>query len=352
MKFLVTGGAGFIGSALVRHLINNTGHTVLNVDKLTYAGNLDSLQSIENNYRYFFEKVDICNKTEMKEIIESFKPDYIMHLAAESHVDRSIDGSADFINTNIIGTYTLLEVARSYWNKLHESRRQKFRFLYISTDEVYGSLGSQGFFTEESRYKPNSPYSSSKASADHLVRAWYQTYQLPTLITNCSNNYGPYQFPEKLIPVVILNALKGKSIPVYGKGENIRDWLFVDDHIAAMLKVLEKGNPGETYLVGGKSEKNNLQLINKICEIMDEIVDNPVVESFSSLITFVKDRPGHDMRYAIDPSKIEKEIGWKPQVSFEEGMKNTVQWYIDNQVWCDSILSGEYRLERIGLGGK
>ncbi len=347
---LVTGGAGFIGSSLVRSLIENFDAKVVIVDKLTYAGNLESLHQIANHERYNFEKVDICNRNSIKMIFKKHKPNVVIHLAAESHVDRSIDDPSDFINTNIIGTYSLLEVSRAYYRELSDSSQSIFRFLHVSTDEVYGSLGEQGLFTEETPYKPNSPYSACKASSDHLVRAWYHTFNLPTLITNCSNNYGPYQFPEKLIPVVILNALKGKEIPVYGEGKNIRDWLYVEDHVRAILSVLENGNLGETYLIGGYNEKTNLDLVHLICELMNKFNKNAVVRDHKSLITFVTDRPGHDLRYAIDPSKIMNEVGWKPQVDFESGMRETVLWYLNNLKWCQNILDGTYKLNRLGLG--
>lgn len=347
---IVTGGAGFIGSALVRFLIKETDYVVVNVDKLTYAGNLESLLDISNNSRYHFEQIDICDKVKIKNLFKNYKPNAIMHLAAESHVDRSIDEPSDFLSTNVIGTYTLLEEARSYWNNLNGANKNNFRFLHVSTDEVYGSLGPDGYFSESTAYKPNSPYSASKASSDHFVRAWYHTFGLPTVITNCSNNYGPYQFPEKLMPVVILNALNGKNIPVYGQGKNIRDWLFVEDHVKALLTVLEKGQLGETYVIGGHNEKNNLEVVETICQIMDEIIPNPKIKNYSDLITFVKDRPGHDMRYAIDPEKIQKKLGWFPQVTFKEGIYKTVKWYLNNQEWCNNILSGKYKLERLGLG--
>ncbi len=381
---LVTGGAGFIGSALVRYLIQNTAHTVVNVDKLTYAGNLESLKHVAGDERYHFEKVDICDRDAVSSLFSQYTPDAVMHMAAESHVDRSIDGPKDFMDTNIMGTYTLLEAAREYLGKKKEKGKKKksqnselrlqglnsplsrggrgvsengdsendFRFLHVSTDEVYGSLGREGHFSETTAYKPNSPYSASKAASDHLVRAWYHTFNVPAVITNCSNNYGPYQFPEKLIPVVILNALNGKPIPVYGKGENIRDWLFVDDHVRALLTVLEQGTLGETYVIGGHNERTNLQVVETICRLMDELHPQSSVTSHQSLITFVKDRPGHDLRYAIDPTKIRNELGWQPEVTFEEGMRTTVQWYLDNLDWCERILSGEYRLERLGLGKK
>lgn len=348
MKIIVTGGAGFIGSALIRHIIKDTNHTVANVDKLTYAGHLESLKEISNSVRYTFEKVDICDSKEIKRIFQQYKPDAIMHLAAESHVDRSIDGSAEFIRTNIVGTHTLLEEAKEYWKALDGESKKKFRFLHISTDEVYGALSETGFFTEETPYDPRSPYSSSKASSDHLVRAWYHTYGLPTMITNCSNNYGPYQFPEKLIPVVILKALQGKEIPVYGKGENVRDWLYVDDHAKALLTVLLNGTPGETYNIGGHNEKKNIDVVNTICSTLDKLSPKSNGKSYKDQITFVTDRPGHDFRYAIDASRIEKELGWKPIETFETGMLKTIQWYINNISWCEAVTKNNYGLERLG----
>jgi dTDP-glucose 4,6-dehydratase len=348
---LVTGGAGFIGSALVRYLLTRTEHTVVNVDRLTYAGNLESLAEALPSERYHFEQSDVCDAAEMERIFAEYRPDAVMHLAAESHVDRSIDGAADFIQTNIVGTYTLLQAARAHWSALDADARQSFRFLHVSTDEVFGSLGAEGFFVETTPYSPRSPYSASKASSDHLVRAWQHTYGLPTLITNCSNNYGPYQFPEKLIPVVILNALQGKPIPVYGRGDNVRDWLYVDDHVRALLTVLESGEVGETYNIGGHNEKSNLEVVHTICSLLDELVERPAVGRHAELITFVKDRPGHDWRYAIDAGKIGRELGWLPQESFETGLGKTVRWYLENREWCDRILSGSYRLERLGLAG-
>jgi dTDP-glucose 4,6-dehydratase len=346
---LVTGGAGFIGSAVVRHLLTQTAMHVVNLDKLTYAGNLESLGPMMPSARYAFEQVDICDRITLDRVFQRYRPDAVMHLAAESHVDRSIDGAADFIQTNILGTYTLLEATRAYWKGLPAGEREHFRFLHVSTDEVFGSLGAQGLFTEDTAYDPRSPYSASKASSDHLVRAWQHTYGLPVLVTNCSNNYGPYQFPEKLIPVVILNALAGKPIPVYGRGENVRDWLYVNDHVRALLAVLERGGVGETYNIGGHNEKSNLDVVTAICALLDELVDEPTVSSHASLITFVTDRPGHDWRYAIDAGKAGRELGWTPEESFDTGLRKTVQWYLENRDWCEHIVSGSYRLERLGL---
>jgi dTDP-glucose 4,6-dehydratase len=350
LKLIVTGGAGFIGSAVIRHLIHNTEHLVMNVDKLTYAGNLDSLISVVDNPRYHFAQVDICDAVAINKIFQDFQPDAIMHLAAESHVDRSIDKPADFIETNIVGTYTLLEAARQYWQALPEPRKSAFRFHHISTDEVYGSLGAEGLFTESNPYQPNSPYSASKASSDHLVRAWHHTFKLPVLTTNCSNNYGGYQFPEKLIPLMILNALEGKPLPVYGKGENIRDWLYVDDHARALCLVLEKGVVGETYNIGGHNERKNLEVVHLICQILDELLPESAYQPHKQLITYVTDRPGHDLRYAIDAGKIERELGWKPQETFETGLRKTVEWYLNNRQWWQRVRDGSYRGERLGLG--
>jgi len=357
MKFLVTGGAGFIGSAVVRYLINKTDHEVVNVDKLTYAGNLESLKEIDHSDCYAFEQADICNSQAMATIFEKHQPDYIMHLAAESHVDRSIDGPAAFIETNIVGTYNMLEVVRAYWNKLEGNKKERFKFHHISTDEVYGTLGAEGLFTEENRYEPNSPYSASKASSDHLVRAWRETYGLPTVITNCSNNYGPYHFPEKLIPLVILNALAGKPLPIYGKGDQIRDWLYVEDHAQALVKVVTEGKLGETYNIGGHNEKQNIDVVKTLCALLEELAPtnrhsraggDP--KGFEGLIAYVADRPGHDVRYAIDASKIERELGWTPEETFETGMRKTVQWYLDNKEWWEHVLDGSYQGERLGLG--
>jgi dTDP-glucose 4,6-dehydratase len=350
---IVTGGAGFIGSAVVRHLVKRSDYEVVNVDKLTYAGNPESLSSVENDPRYHFEQVDICDAVELRRVFETYKPDKIMHLAAESHVDRSIDGPAAFVQTNVLGTYTLLEAARGYWEKLPTHKRDNFRFHHISTDEVYGDLeGKDERFTENTPYAPSSPYSASKASSDHLVRAWFRTYGMPTVVTNCSNNYGPYQFPEKLIPLVILNALDGKPLPIYGKGDQVRDWLYVEDHVRALIKVVTEGAAGETYNVGGDAEKKNLEVVEHICQLLEEMApDKPSnVERYQDLITFVKDRPGHDKRYAIDATKIKNELGWTPSESFETGMRKTVKWYLDNQAWCRRVLDGSYRRERLGVG--
>ncbi|MFW5426540.1 MAG: dTDP-glucose 4,6-dehydratase [Methylophagaceae bacterium] len=343
---LVTGGAGFIGSSVIRHLINDTAHKVVNVDKLTYAGNLESLISVSDNERYAFEQVDICDAQEIKRILEQHQPDMIMHLAAESHVDRSIDGPGEFIQTNIVGTYNLLEQARHYWVALESDKKAAFRFHHISTDEVYGDLeGTDDLFTEMTPYAPSSPYSASKASSDHLVRAWQRTFNLPTLITNCSNNYGPFHFPEKLIPLVILNALQGKPLPVYGKGNQIRDWLYVEDHARALVLVATTGEIAETYNIGGHNEKQNIEVVKTICELLEELAPNKPegVNKYQDLITFVTDRAGHDVRYAIDASKIEKELDWTPQESFDSGIRKTVQWYLDNQVWCKHIEDGSYQ---------
>ena len=344
MKILVTGGAGFIGSAVVRHIIRNTHDSVLNLDKLTYAGNLDSLNAVDQDARYQFAQIDICDVDALTTAFDQFKPDLIMHLAAESHVDRSIDGPAEFITTNIVGTYTLLEVTRKYWLNLNEEKKQTFRFHHISTDEVYGDLdGTTDLFTETTSYAPSSPYSASKASSDHLVRAWHRTYGLPTMITNCSNNYGPYHFPEKLIPLVILNALEGKSLPIYGKGDQIRDWLYVEDHARALYKVVTEGVVGETYNIGGHNEKQNIEVVKTICKILDELRPQANAEPYESLITFVKDRPGHDLRYAIDATKIGNELGWKPEETFETGIRKTVEWYLNNSEWVNRVKSGEYQ---------
>jgi dTDP-glucose 4,6-dehydratase len=350
-NILVTGGAGFIGSALIRYLITETNHKVTNVDKLTYAGNLESLSSISDSDRYAFRQIDIVELQMIQEVFDEIKPDLVMHLAAESHVDRSITGPADFIQTNIIGSYNLLEAAKNYWQSLADEKRERFRFHHISTDEVYGSLGEEGLFTENSTYDPSSPYSSSKASSDHLARAWFRTYGLPVLVSNCSNNYGPYQFPEKLIPLMILNAVEGKPLPVYGKGEQVRDWLYVEDHARALYKVVSEGNPGETYNIGGHNEKSNLEVVRSVCRILDEIHPCRTESSYKyeSLITFVEDRPGHDQRYAIDATKIKNELGWVPSESFESGIRKTVEWYLENSEWCEHVQDGSYQRERLGL---
>jgi dTDP-glucose 4,6-dehydratase len=354
MRLLVTGGAGFIGSAVVRHLINETNHTVLNVDALTYAGNLESIPCSDNE-RYQFAHVDICDSIALEKEFNHFQPDAVMHLAAESHVDRSIDGPAEFIQTNIVGTYNMLEASRKHWSSLDEAAKEKFRFHHISTDEVYGDLGPTGLFTEETSYEPSSPYSASKASSDHLVRAWQRTYGIPTIITNCSNNYGPYHFPEKLIPLIILNALAGKALPVYGDGSQIRDWLYVEDHARALVKVVTEGEVGETYNIGGHNERKNIDVVKTICGILEELVsesnyarsaENP--EGFESLITYVTDRPGHDVRYAIDASKIERELGWAPTETFESGIRKTVEWFLNNETWWQRVLDGSYQGERLG----
>lgn len=347
---LVTGGAGFIGSALVRILIEESEYSVANVDLLTYAGNLESLASVAANPRYSFHRLDIADEPGIRKLIEKVRPSAIVHLAAESHVDRSIDGPAEFLRTNVTGTFSLLQESLRYWQSLSGAERTDFRFVHVSTDEVFGSLGSEGFFTEETPYAPNSPYSASKASSDHFVRAWRHTYGLPTVTTNCSNNYGPFQFPEKLIPLTIRNALADKKLPVYGKGENIRDWLYVDDHCRALRVVMEQGKPGETYNVGGANEWKNIDVVNGICALVDELSPSTAVPDRKKLIEFVTDRPGHDMRYAIDASKVRSELGWTPRESFETGLRKTVQWYLSNSEWCDRVQSGAYQGERLGLG--
>lgn len=353
-RILVTGGAGFIGSAVVRHIINHTPDSVVVVDKLTYAGNLTSLAPVVHDVRFAFEQVDICDRSELNRVFAQYRPDVVMHLAAESHVDRSIDGPAAFIETNIVGTYTLLEAARAYWSALEEGAKAAFRFHHISTDEVYGDLHSvDDFFTETTPYAPSSPYSASKASSDHLVRAWLRTYGLPTLITNCSNNYGPYHFPEKLIPLTILNALAGKPLPVYGNGQQIRDWLYVDDHARALYLVATQGAIGETYNIGGHNERKNLDVVETICSLLEELVPQKPqgIARYHDLITFVADRPGHDLRYAIDAAKIARELGWTPEETFESGMRKTVQWYLANESWWQQVQDGSYQGERLGLKG-
>lgn len=353
MRILITGGAGFIGSAVIRYIINNTESNVVNVDKLTYAGNLESLISVEKNERYIFEQADICDRVELDRIFRQYKPDAVMHLAAESHVDRSITGPAEFIQTNIVGTYNLLESAREYWNGLDNCAQKSFRFHHISTDEVYGDLphpdeqkGELPLFTESTSYAPSSPYSASKASSDHLVRAWLRTYGFPTIVTNCSNNYGPYHFPEKLIPLVILNALEGKPLPIYGKGDQIRDWLYVEDHACALYKVVTEGKVGETYNIGGHNEKKNFEVVEMICSILDELA--PIDTTYAEQITYVTDRPGHDRRYAIDSTKMSRELNWSPIETFETGLRKTVQWYLDNKNWCENVQNGSYQRERLG----
>lgn len=354
-RILVTGGAGFIGSAVVRHIIEATQDSVLVLDKLTYAGNLESLSVVADNPRYSFEQVDICDRAALDRVFAEYQPDVVMHLAAESHVDRSIDGPAAFIETNVVGTYTMLEAARHYWQHwqpLDAKKKQSFRFHHISTDEVYGDLyGTDDLFTETTPYSPSSPYSASKASSDHLVRAWLRTYGLPTLVTNCSNNYGPYHFPEKLIPLVILNAVAGKPLPVYGDGAQVRDWLYVEDHARALYQVVTEGVVGETYNIGGHNERKNIEVVHTICDLLEELAPNKPqgVEKYRDLITYVKDRPGHDMRYAIDAGKIDRELGWRPQETFESGIRKTVSWYLNNETWWRRVQDGSYAGERLGL---
>ncbi len=352
MTLFVTGGAGFIGSAVIRRLLATTDQKVVNIDKLTYAGNLESLADAAKDPRYTFAKADIGDRAAIRALFAAHRPTAVMHLAAESHVDRSIDGPSTFIETNIVGTYALLEETRAYWSKLDDLAKKSFRFHHISTDEVFGSLDDSGFFTEDTPYAPNSPYSASKAASDHLVRAWHHTYGLPVVTTNCSNNYGPYHFPEKLIPLMILNALEGKPLPVYGKGDNVRDWLYVDDHAAALLTVLSRGKLGETYNIGGNNEMKNLDVVHAICDLVDEMRPDPK-GSRRRLINFVKDRPGHDFRYAIDASKVMRELGWKPQETFATGLRKTVAWYLDNvNGWCKRVQDGSYQRERLGIGAK
>ncbi|MBM1173041.1 dTDP-glucose 4,6-dehydratase [Microvirga arabica] len=348
-RYFVTGGAGFIGSAVVRLLISDTSHQVLVIDKLTYAGNLDSLKPVAANPRYSFVQADIADAERMRTLLDEYQPDVIMHLAAESHVDRSIDGPGEFIQTNVVGTYTLLQAALGYWRGLSAERQASFRFHHISTDEVFGTLGEEGFFHEEYPYQPSSPYSASKAASDHFVRAWHHTYGLPTLVTNCSNNYGPYHFPEKLIPLIILNALEGKPLPVYGKGENVRDWLFVDDHARALIQVVEHGRPGETYAIGGHNERRNIDVVRAICALVDELAPDQAIGPRENLITYVTDRPGHDLRYAIDASKIERDLGWRPEETFETGLRKTVEWYLTHRQWWERVRTGVYRGERLGV---
>lgn len=348
LKILVTGGAGFIGSALVRHLINNTSHHVCNVDFLTYAGNMSSVEDISTSSRYMFHRVDVADAERISQVIDNFQPNVITHLAAESHVDRSIDGPAAFIQTNIVGTFSMLNTALRYWRELPTEQHTNFRFHHVSTDEVFGSLGDDGFFTETSGYDPRSPYSASKAASDHLVNAWHHTYGLPTVITNCSNNYGPFHFPEKLIPLIIIKAIAGEALPVYGSGKNIRDWLYVDDHVRALQAVFERGVPGQSYMVGGRSERTNIDVVHTICDKLDILQPRKDSRKYREQIEFVTDRPGHDFRYAIDPSKLEQELGWKAQESFESGIEKTIKWYLNNRVWWEAILSGDYQGERLG----
>jgi dTDP-glucose 4,6-dehydratase len=349
---LVTGGAGFIGSAVVRRLIADSAHRVVDVDALTYAGNLDSLRDVADAPRHRFEQVDIRDRDGIRRVFDEHRPDAVLHLAAESHVDRSIDGPAEFIETNVLGTFVLLEESRRHWLRLDGDRKRDFRFVHVSTDEVFGSLGPEGRFDETTAYDPSSPYSASKAGSDHLVRAWHRTFGLPTLVTNCSNNYGPYQFPEKLVPLMILNALEEKELPVYGRGDQVRDWLHVDDHARGLILALERGAPGETYLIGGHGERMNLDVVERICDLVDEAVGETPAGPRRRLIRFVTDRPGHDQRYAIDPSRIEAELGWEPAHTFEEGLRDTVRWYLDNRWWWERVRSGAYRGERLGLAAE
>jgi dTDP-glucose 4,6-dehydratase len=349
LNIFVTGGAGFIGSALIRHLIGTTPHTVLNVDALTYAGNLSSLEPVAQSERYRFERADICDTARMQDLMQRFQPDVVTHLAAESHVDRSIDAPSAFIETNLVGTFSMLRAARDYWADLPPERQAAFRFHHISTDEVFGALGSEGHFTEATAYDPRSPYSASKAGSDHLVSAWHHTYGLPVLITNCSNNYGPYHFPEKLIPLMIIKCLAGETLPVYGKGDNVRDWLYVDDHVRALQSVFERGQPGQSYMVGGRSEQTNLAVVHMICDTLDRLQPRRDGQRYRTQIGFVADRPGHDFRYAIDASKLERELGWRPQENFASGMEKTIAWYLGNRSWWQAIQSGAYRGERLGL---
>lgn len=349
---LVTGGAGFIGSAIIRHIIKSSNNRVINVDKLTYAGNLESLNSIDNEPRYTFKKADICDSYEISQIFKLYKPDIVIHLAAESHVDRSIDGPAEFIQTNIIGTYNLLEVSRNYLKSLDSKKKKLFRFHHVSTDEVFGDLGTEDHsFNEKTPYSPSSPYSASKASSDHLVRSWYRTFKLPILITNCSNNYGPFQFPEKLIPLVILNALEGKNLPIYGSGKQVRDWLYVDDHAKALLHVAINGKIGETYNIGGHNQLQNIEVVKTICNILDELAPSNFkgIKKYEQLIRYVEDRSGHDFKYAIDATKINKTLGWKPDETFDSGIKKTVEWYLKNKLWCDRVKDGSYKGQRLGV---
>lgn len=348
--YFVTGGAGFIGSNFILSLLPAENITVVNFDKLTYAGNLESLASLANDPNYIFAEGDICDPARVSELLSSHQPDYIINFAAESHVDRSIDGPSEFIQTNIVGTFELIEATRKYWGTLIGEKRQAFRFLHVSTDEVFGSLGPEGYFTEETPYAPNSPYAASKAASDHLIRSYNRTFGFPALTTNCSNNYGPHQFPEKLVPLIIHNALKGKPLPIYGDGQQIRDWLYVEDHCQAIRTVLEKGTLGEVYTVGGNNEKANLDIVHSICDLLDEMSPEPSGKPYKSLITFVNDRPGHDRRYAIDSGKVQRELGWTPKETFATGLRKTIQWYLDHQTWVDRVMSGAYRGERLGLG--